>query len=151
MDETYVPATIGGMNWVPITEADVKSRLSDFEVEDNERIANDAIGATKLQSNISQVISLIRGAILANPACPYIGPDGTIPDFSLYHACVLVRHMIIELPPVAEGFTDPRRDAQRDAMKHVAELKSMDARAFDPATTSNSTKGSYGGNPYLRF
>lgn len=140
------------MPWVPFTASDVTNRLSDLEVTGYEEVANDAVGATKLNSIVAQITAMIRGAVLANPNRPFIGPTGTIPDLSLYHAATLGVNALLGLPPVAEGHTDPRRDGQREALKHVAELRALDARAFEEAPSNgDSICGSSGGEPLIEF
>ena len=59
---------------------------------------------------------------------------------------------LLGLPPVAEGMTSPRRDAEKAADDFLKTIKEMNSSAFDeaPAATQSSNP-SYGGSPLLDF
>lgn len=140
------------MPWVPFTSADIKAHLLDTEVELYDDLANDPVGESKLPAIVAHVVARVRGACLANPNLPYLGPEGTIPDFCVYHAAVQARHALISLLPVPEGYSDPRRDEKKSADDFLTSMKEMQPRAFlaEQAVVPASAP-SFGGKPLLDF
>lgn len=140
------------MPWVTLTVDHVKSRVSDDEIEVYEQISNSEEGETKLGSIIFQVASMIRGACLSNARLTFLGPAGTIPEFCIYHASAMARNALLGVPPVADGFTNPRRDEQKAAEDFVKSLKDMHPAAFEqePVAATDSA-ASYGGDPLIQF
>lgn len=140
------------MPWVKFTADHIRDRVSDDEVDVCERIGSSDEGGSKIDRIVSQITSLVRGKCLANADIEFVGPDGTIPDFCVFHAATMGMNALLGLPPVAEGMTDPRREAQRDAVKFLDGLKDMAKAAFDAAPVSLATSSaSYGGEPLLEF
>lgn len=154
------------MPWVPFTEDLAKSRFSAREVEVYNEIANSEYpedgGDAELPPDApdrlpiirDQILAEFRGAIMANSAVTYFGPAGTLPDFCVGPAAVLVRAAMIGLPPVPEGMTDPRRTEYDDAVKTRNSLRSMNGSAFaevEAAPAENPASSAVGGDPYLRF
>ena len=154
------------MPWIPFTEDQAKSRFSARELQVYNEIANseypeeggEAVvppdAADRLPIIRDQILAEFRGKIMANPSVTYLGPAGTLPDWCIGPAAVLVRYAIIGIPPVPEGMTDPRRDEYNDAIKTRNSLSSLNASAFaeaeaPPATSPASS--AVGGDPYLRF
>lgn len=140
------------MPWTTFTSDHVKSRVSDDEIEVYESVANSGVGDTKLPAIISQVCDLFRGACLSNPNLTFLGPAGTIPDFCVFHAATKAVNALLGLPPVAEGMTSPRRDAERAADDFLKIIKEMNSKAFEetPATSETSNPSS-GGSALLEF
>lgn len=150
--------------WIPFTVDQVKARLAVRELDVYEATARmeypEGGGAAEMpdasEERLPQIVDMVRarfrGAIRSNPLVTAMGPEGTLPDFCIFDATVIVRNALIGLPPVAEGMTDPRVKEQQAAEKALESLRSMNPAAFsdDPvSTTAESPSGIYGGSPSL--
>jgi hypothetical protein len=154
------------MPWIPFTPDHVNSRMSAREVgvyeetslaeypeEGGEAVVPDD-AAARMPQLIAQILAEFRGKIMANPKVTFLGPAGTLPDFCIGPAAVLVRTAMIGLPPVPEGMTNPRRDEYNDAKALRDSLTSLPASAFaeaEAAPAENPASSAVGGDPYLRF
>lgn len=137
--------------WRQLTDDAVKARLSERELETYEHTAravlDDQGGADvltidqRLPQLIDQVVLAFRGNIAANPNISALGPAGTIPDFCIYHAAVLVRHALLGMPPTLEGLTDVRSDEYRAAERFLGDLKTLAGTAFSQADSSAPRSG----------
>lgn len=154
------------MPWISFSDDLAKSRFSARELEVYNDTANaeypeEGGGAEvppdapdRLPIIRDQILAEFRGAIMANTSVTYFGPAGTLPDFCIGPAAVLVRAAMCGLPPVPEGMTDPRRDEYNDAVKVRNSLRSLSASAFaevEAAPAENPASSAVGGCPVYRF
>lgn len=154
------------MPWIEFTEDAAKSRFSARELQVYNEIANseypedggEAVVPVDAPERLpiirDQILAEFRGSIMANTSVTFFGPAGTLPDFCIGPAAVLVRAAMIGLPPVEEGMTNPRRDEYNDAVKTRNLLRTMNASAFAEAEAppaENPPSSAVGGDPFYRF
>lgn len=150
------------MPWITFTPDHVLARLAVRELEVYEAVAGGeyqedgsvavpADAPERMPQIVEQVCDRFRGAIRANPSVRSMGPAGTLPSFVIYDAAVIARHALIGMPPVPEGMTDPRRDEYRAAEKLLADLREMDAKAFEDDPAPSPVAANYGGEKFMQF
>lgn len=116
------------MAWRSISEADIRSVLSDSELAALSRAAGPDGASERIAAQVEAVVGTVRGHVAANPRNA-LGPAGTVPD-TLRQAALAI--LAVDIPAQMAGLNlDPkgvRKDAKRDAL---ALLRSVADNKFD--------------------
>ncbi|MCW1887714.1 hypothetical protein OKA04_23455 [Luteolibacter flavescens] len=137
------------MSWVQLTSTHVLARLTTDEKEAFEAVGEDT-STDKLSGIIEQVTSLVRSKV-ASCSSNTMGPAGTIPSGSLWHAVSLCRAGLVAAQPTMEGQTDPRAAETREAYRYLDQLARCEVLADVPEVPPVPVSGSWGSKPLMDF
>lgn len=123
------------MSWIPLTEADVLTKLSGPEAAAMKTAALGSGQVNPLPEIIDQVIREVRGYCAA---CDRnrLGEGSTIPDELLGAAINRVRYELATRLPVNQLLTDARKEANRDATTLLSRVAACTFVLEQPATTT---------------
>lgn len=127
------------MAWRAISEADVRSVLSDSELAALSRAAGPEGMAERVAAQITAVTGTVRGHVAANPH-NRLGPAGTVPETLLQAALAI---LAVDIPAQMGGLNlDPRgvrKEARREALKLLEAVAANRFEILDDEGGSSSS------------
>lgn len=143
------------MAWVKITEKEhVLPRLNDHEREAYDD-AGDRYLRNKLPKIIAQVVARVRGAVNSCHDNTSFGPDGTVPEESIYHAVSLIRTALVGSNPNTNDLQGDEREREYTEavayLQRVASCEEVIAPAEAEVGASTSAGIEWGSDPKLNF
>lgn len=141
------------MNWVALTKEDILPHMGSCELEAIESAGDATPSSTKIDALIKQITDFVRLKVQSCHENKYIGASGTIPESCVLSAAALVRHSLLSsLPALDEMAGKLREDEYSKACKFFDDIASCTITLqVSESTTSEDTKGSYGGDCLVEF
>jgi hypothetical protein len=142
------------MAWIPLTENDIKARMSAQELTVWDTSGQDSGEViSRIPSIITQVTGLVRGRV-ASCRESTLGAACLIPEELLYAAATLAKNAILNSLPTSEENTSEGRaeeNRQANAQLDQAAKCELQITGEDSTTTANQVESTFGGDPLLTF
>jgi hypothetical protein len=131
------------MSWITLTENDVITKLSGPEIAAMKTAALQAAQSNPLTEVIAQVVKEIRGYVAAC-ASNVLGSGETIPDELAGTAISRIRFELATRLPVASLLTQPRTDANNQALTLLRDVAACRFMVIAPADAAADQVGGSG-------
>lgn len=146
------------MDWQQVTEAEVKTVLTEYEWDAVTQAARASNAADTVTKCINRVVNKVRGYVESNPQNT-LGPEGYVPALLLDSTLVLIRQALATSLPASNLIDDEGR--QRRITDALGELKLVadgklkisgpGSGQTTPADAPAIDSGSYGGAAPVDF